>query len=357
MSNLLLSRNKIESLLKDNIQITPHTNEKLDYFRTHIKTGYANYLKTKKKDVKTLEEFATLVILRHNSRMQNENITFQRTYYLNVNYIEKIIKDVIQTDVQKSDPLNIFVPPSIMPPLLVTFQNILNRRIQNYRNLNKESFDQLNQLVTFSLITSIYDYLQSGLTLLQFGKMNESLILWRTLLETVTTFLILEENPGLRGKYHERKKLALMRSGLLSASEQVIIEKRKETLVHAETRNIPYHIAERYGWAGALLSNKEEFSLKTLLEKVKLSDFSVHYTFASLFVHQYTIFPEDYQKKIDPLLYVLTLYFKIYDLTRYHISKYTGEEKDAKKLEGTLRSELSAHRGKFDDFCQLIKSL
>ena len=37
MANYELSRNTVSDLLSDNIQISPNTNEKLDYFRRAIK--------------------------------------------------------------------------------------------------------------------------------------------------------------------------------------------------------------------------------------------------------------------------------------------------------------------------------
>lgn len=356
MANYELSRSQVASLLKDDIHISPNTNEKLDYFRTAIKNGFPEYRKVFGAPPSEFSVFAERVIMRHNHKIKSRSIEFQKTYFHSPNHVTDLIKGVIKSEEAKRDPEHVFTRDLIIDPVIMEFENLINSRYQRFIAVDTKGFD-FNKKILYRITKRFFDELISGIMLLEREFYNDAFIIWRSLLETTVTLLLLEKNPKLTGKFDERRKIALMRARLLDASRQVKSDKSRETVVHAGRKNLPWHIAERFGWAGGLLGPTAEYSLKSLLELVNLGDLHPHYAFASLFVHEYLISAEDLRIGIDFDHYLLTLYFKIYELVRVLISKhFTNDLNDAKKLEGGIRAFVSGFSGRFNDFSRDIQN-
>ena len=356
MANYQLSREQVRALLKDNIQISPNSDEKVDYFRNAIKNAFPEYRKqfgVKKEDFFL---FANRVIMRHNHKIKSSSPQYLKTYFKGNEHINDIIKGVIKSEEAKNDPDHIFTRDQIIDPIIMEFENLINRRYHRFKAVDTKD-QNLATHILYMMTERFFNELISGLILLEREFYNDAFIIWRSLLETTTNLLILERNPHLSGKYNERRIIALTRARLLNASTKDKISKSKEALKHAGRGNLPWHIAERFGWAGELIGPGEEYSLKTLLEKVNLGELYPHYAFASLFVHEYLISAEDLRIGIDFDRYLLTLYFKIYELVRVLISKhFTNDLNDAKKLEGGIRTFVSSFSGRFNDFSRDIQN-
>ena len=356
MANYQLSRDQVRALLKDNIQISPNCDEKVDYFRNGIKNAFPDYRKQFNAKKEDFDLFAERVIMRHNHKIKSSSPQFLKNYFKSNEHINELIKGVIKSEEAKNDPTHIFTRDQIIDPIIMEFENLINRRYHRFNEVNTDGFD-LAKTILYRMTERFFNELISGLILLEREFYNDAFIIWRSLLETTTNLLILEKNPSLSGKYDERRKIALTRTRLLNASTKDKISKSKETLKHAGRQNLPWHVAERFGWAGELIGPGGEYSLKTLLDKVNLGELYPHYTFASLFVHEYLISAEDLQIGIDFNYYLLTLYFKIYELVRVIISShFTNDLNDAKKLEGNIRAFVSRFSGRFNDFSRDIQN-
>lgn len=356
MANYELSRAQVSRLLKDDIQISPNTNDKLDYFRNAIKKEFPNYRKLFNAPHEEFTLFAERVIMRHNHKIKTRSIEYQKTYFLNADHINDLIKGVIKSEEAKKDPDHIFTRDQIIDPIIMEFENLINRRYHHFTKVDTKHYDY-KKLTLHQMTNRFFDELISGLILLEKEFYNDAFILWRSLLETTVTLLILEKNPQLTGRFNERRDAALRRIKLIDSNRQIKVDKAKESLVHAGRKNLPWHIAERFGWAGELLGPTTEYSLKSLLEIVNLGDLHPHYAFASLFVHEYLISAEDLKLGIDFGNYLLTLYFKIYELVRVKISDhFTNDLNDARKLEGNVRTFVNGFSGRFDDFSRDIQN-
>lgn len=354
MANLELSKDYVASLLKDNIQLSPNTDEKINYFRNAIKIEFANYRKTFNIEDKNIQPFADVILRRHNHKILHQSIEFQKTYFKNPEYINKLIKDFFKAEEAKRNPLHTFTRDQFIDPTIIEFENLIDRRYQNFTKTDKNKLSEQNKTL-YDLTNRYFEELISGVILLEREYHNDAFILWRSLLETTTTLLILITNPKLIGKFMERQKIALMRSRVIEGSKQVQLDKIKESKAHLGKGGVPWYISERFGWAGDLIKN-EDYNLKTLLEIVKLGELYPHYAFASLFVHEYLIKPQDLTLGIDFNKYLLTLYFIIYELLRVHISDlFTDDLNDAKKLEKGVRTEVKNFSARFKDFSLQIQ--
>ncbi|MGI6734802.1 MAG: hypothetical protein BWY30_00048 [Tenericutes bacterium ADurb.Bin239] len=356
MANYELSQNTVASLLSDDIHISPNTKEKLNYFRTAIKNAYPEYRKTFGIRARSFEVFAEIIIKRHSRTIKNNSIEYQRTYFKNSQHIDKIIKDVIKAEEAKQNPNHTFTRDEYVDPIIFNFENLIDRRYQKFKGVDASKFKD-PQKTLYNLTDRFFQELVSGIMLLEREFYNDSFIIWRSLLETTTTLLILYKNEHLVGKFSERRNLALMRVKVKDASRQVQKDKSKETRQHLGKRGVPDYIAERIGWAGELIKKDEDYTLKTLLELVNMGDLYPHYAFASLFVHEYLISPDDLKLEIDFEKYLLTLYFKLYEAVRVYISDlFTNDLADAKKLEQGVRTEVKNFNGRFIDFSAKIQT-
>lgn len=355
MKNLELSRNFVENLLKDNKQISENTNEKINYFRDAIKKAYPDYRKTFKNNAKPFEEFAENVLLRHSHRILNKNIDFQKSYFKNQSYIEKLIKDTFKAEEAKLNPNHTFTRDSYIDPNILSFQNLIDRRYQTFMKLDPKSIPEKDKSL-FQLFERFFEELISGVMLLEHEYLNDAFILWRSLLETTTILTILINNRQLIGKFEERRNIALRRVKVITAGKDTMSDKTNEARSHLGVKNVAPYIAERFGWAGELIKNRD-YSMATLLDIAGLSDLNAHYGFASVFVHEYLIRPTDLAHEIDFYQYLLTLYFKLYELVRVPLSKlFTNDLEDAKKLEEGIRAEVKTFSGPFNDFSLKIKN-
>lgn len=355
MKNLELSRNFVDGLLKDNKQVSENSVEKNNYFREAIKLAYPNYRKVFKNDAKSFEEFATNIILRHNHKILNQSIDFQKNYFKNPQYIEKLIKDTIKAEEAKRNPNHTFTRDSFIDPSILEFQNLIDRRYQKFMKIDRKMISEKEKTI-FDLFERFFEELISGVMLLEHEYLNDTFIIWRSLLETTTTLLILIENRQLIGRFDERRKLALMRLKIIKTPPGGLDAKSMETKTHLGIKNVAPFIAERFGWAGELIKTRD-YSMATLLEIAKLNDLHAHYSFASIFVHEYLIRPGDLSLEVDFNKYLLTLYFKLYELVRIPLSHlFTNDLEDAKKLEEGIRAEVRNYSGRFNDFSLKIKN-
>ncbi len=355
MANYELSQKSVEQQLKDDIQISPNSKDKLNYFRTAIKTAYPKYQKQFGLRALSFDSFAESVISWHNNGIRRYSLEYQKTYYKNNQHLDLIIKNVIKAEEAKLNTNHTFTRDEYIDPIIFSFENLLDRRYQTFLNINKSNFSE-NKLTLYRLTLRLFQEIIAGVTLLERRLYNDAFIVWRSLLETTTTFLILAKNPKLVGRFDERRKLALMRIGIVNSSTQTLKDKSKETATHLGVKGMPWFVQERFGWAGTLLKNKE-YSVKSLLEIVNISDLHPHYAFASLFVHEYLLDKEDLKLGIDFNKYLLTLYFKIYELIRIKISDlFTSDLDDAKKLEEGIRSEVKNFSAQFNDFTLRIQN-
>lgn len=356
LANEKLSQKVISEMLRDDQHLCPNTKQKIDYFRDHLQAIYRSQkdeLRPLNIDLKT---FAELVINRHNERMKSANLSLKKTYFNHDSYIISLAKDTLESTLLYHDPANPFARPGNFNPRVSRFQNIIHARTQALQNVNRTSLSRDKQ-VLLDITKRYYDQKVAGLLLLERELYNDALIVWRSLLETTTTLLLLAENPELTGRYEVRRELALMHAQLIKSDEQTLREKSRETQKHASNKSIPYFTAERFGWAGSLIK-EQEFSLKTLLALVNLHDYYAHYAFASLFVHEYLISAKHFRNLITFEQYLLTLYFKLYEVTRTVIvSEFTKDKKEEKKAEKLLRDEISNMRGRFTDFSLLISNV
>lgn len=356
MSDTKLSQKDIRDLLRDDPHISPITLEKINYFRDHISDIFSDNKKTLRHLEINLKDFCALVITRHNERMKKANLKLKETYFNHDNYIRSLAQETIEEAERLNDPANPFLGQGVLNPRVSRFQNILSTRINALREIDKSKLAE-SDLVLLSVIERFYDQKIAGLLLLERALYNDALIIWRSLLETTTTMLILAAHPELTGKYKVRREIALMHANIIKVPEETKEEKSRETKKHALKRNIPYFTAERFGWAGSLIKD-QDFSLKTLLGEVGLESYHVHYSFASLFVHEYSITGEKFSHLISFEDYLLTLYFQLYDLTRpLIISQFTKDRKEEKRQEKRLRTEVSDLRGRFTDFALLISNV
>ncbi len=355
MANYELSQKMVAAQLKDNVQISPNTPEKLNYFRTAIKNAYPAYKKEFGNHARSFETFAEIILRRHSRGILLRKIEFQQTYFKNQDYIGKLIKDVMKAEAAKLNPDHTFTRDEYVEPNILNFENLLDRRYKVFKSLDATNYKSDKKTI-YALMGRYFEEMISGIVLLERELFNDAFIIWRSLLETTTTLLILINHPKLTGKFNERKHTALMRANLIKASSQVKVERTKESKAHLGTKNVAWYVAERYGWAGQLITNKD-YSLKTLLEIVNLGDLHPHYAFASMFVHEYLIDPSDLKVSIDFGKYLFALYFKLYELIRVHLSElFTNDLNDAKKLEEGIRAEVKSFNPIFQDFSMLIKN-
>ena len=87
-------------------------------------------------------------------------------------------------------------------------------------------------------IERFFEELISGVMLLEHEYLNDTFIIWRSLLETTTTLLILIENPQLIGRFDERRKLALMRLKIIKTPPGGLDAKSMETKTHLGIKNV-----------------------------------------------------------------------------------------------------------------------
>ena len=355
MANYELSYNFVEQQLKDDIQISPNSKDKLNYFRTAIKGAYPNYQKTFGLSARSFDSFATSVLKWHNHGIRNYSKEYQKTYFKSSQHIEMIIKNITKTEEARLNSEHTFTRDEYIDPVILRFENLIDRRYQTFLKVDKTNFND-KKLTLYGLTMRIFEEIIAGISLLERELYNDSFIVWRSLLETTTTFLILAKNPKLIGKFEERRNIALMRIGIVNSSTQTLKEKSRETATHLGVKGMPWFVQERFGWAGLLLKNKE-YSVKSLLEIVNIQDLHPHYAFASLFVHEYLLDTEGLMLGIDFNKYLLTLYFKIYEFIRVIISdEFTGDLNDAKKLEEDIRSEVRNFSAQFSDFTLRIQN-
>lgn len=354
MANYELSRNTVSALLSDNIQISPNTNEKLDYFRRAIKNAYPDYQKKFRHRARSFAVFAEIIIKRHNHTIKNNSIEHQKTYFKNDAYIYHIIEDFILAEEAKQNPEHTFTRDEYVDPTILQFENLIDHR---YQNLLRYDFQKIKdpKLTLYNLTSRFFQELVSGIMLLEREFYNDSFIIWRSLLETTTTLLILYENDNLVGKFNERRNIALMRVKVVDASRQTQKSKAKETKQQLGFKGVPDYVAERYGWAGDLFKSRD-YSLRTLLERINMVDLYSHYAFASLFVHEYLISPEDLRLEIDFEKYLLSLYFKLYEAVRIKINDFTNDLDEVKKLEQGVRKEVNNFKAQFNDFSTRIQT-
>lgn len=354
MANLELSRNSVSELLSDNIQISPNTNEKLDYFRNAIKNAYPGYRKKFKHRARSFEVFAEIIIKRHNHTIKNSSIEYQKTYFKNEEYIKRITEDFIHAEEAKQNPEHSFTRDEYIDPTILKFENLIDYRLQNLKAFDYTTLKDPDRTL-YDLTARFFQELVSGIMLLEREFYNDSFIIWRSLLETATTLLILYENEHLVGKFKERRNIALMRVRVVESNRQVQKSKTAETKRQLRVKGVPDYVAERYGWAGELLA-KRDYSLRTLLETINMQELYPHYAFASLFVHEYLISPEDLRLEIDFEKYLLTLYFKLYESVRIKIDKFTNDLHDVKKFEQGVRKEVNNFKAQFIDFSARIQT-
>lgn len=356
LSKEKLSQKDIRDLLRDDPHLSPITLEKINYFRDHLHGFFLEHRKVLRDYEVSLTDFASLVITRHNERMKKANVKLKTTYFNHDNYVISLANETIEELERYNDPLNPFSRPGVTNPRVSRFQNIVSNRIQTLREIDITKYKEEDKLL-LTVIERYYDQKIAGLLLLERALYNDALIIWRSLLETTTTMLILATYPALTGKYKVRRELALMHADIMKVDDKTKEEKSKETKIHAAKKGVPYFTAKRFGWAGSLIKD-QDFSLKSLLATVGLEQYGIHYAFASLFVHEYSITEKDFSHLISFEDYLLTLYFQLYETTRpLIIERFTKDRKEEKKQEKRLRTEVSDLKGRFTDFALLISNV
>ncbi|OQC11389.1 MAG: hypothetical protein BWX74_00194 [Tenericutes bacterium ADurb.Bin087] len=353
-NNFPLSREKVRSILSDDVHISPITNEKLDYFRNAIRNAYPDYRRKFGERALNPQIFAENIIKRHNHTIKLYSISYQQNYYKNDQHIKQIIDDFINAENAKQDPEHTFTRDAYIDPLILKFENLIDSRYQKLKAFDIAKIKD-PQLTLYNLTVRYFQELVSGIMLLEREFYNDAFIVWRSLLETTVTLLILYNNANLVGKFNERRNIALMRVKVLGTSRQAQKDKAKETKQQLGFKGVPDYIAERYGWAGELIKSRE-YSLRTLLEIINMVDLYPHYAFASLFVHEYLISPEDLRLEIDFEKYLLTLYFKLYEAVRVNINDFTNDLDAVKKLEQGVRKEVNNFKAQFNDFSARIQT-
>lgn len=325
----------IRIYLKEDNFLYPHTYEKLTYFSLHILHGYKVYKKTHTDEAGSLpyEEFAKIVIGRHNLNFLSETESRRKHYFRDDNYLAKIIVDLVNSHASKSDVNHAF---TFVNPLDDMRIDKLKEIINGYYQIIKDDQDNFLKQYSFRIIKEFI----SGLLLLSMANYNDSFIIWRSLIETIANFKIfLKSNVQAQNLYLIRKNDIKIIIGIKDATSEEKNTIAEQTQNRNNRKNATWWEKQRFQWVNHLFGKKEELSMKNIFIKAGLSNYYAHYQIASLFTHEYFLNENDF-KTISLLDYLINLYWKTFEIIRNDLIKVYNKSRDDLKHISNFESEM-----------------
>ncbi|MFA5687396.1 MAG: DUF5677 domain-containing protein [Bacilli bacterium] len=321
--------------LKEDCYLYPHTPEKLAYFCLHLLHGYKVYKKTHTDEAGSLsyEDFARNVIGRHNLNFLSETEARRKTYFKDDNYLAKLIVNLVNSHANKSDVDHAFTFVNPFDDMRI---DKLKEIINGYYQFIKDDQDTFLKQYSFRIIKVFI----SGLRLLSIANYNDSFIVWRSLLETVANFKIfLKSNVKAQNLYLTRKNDMKIIIGIKEASSEEKNTINEQTQNRNNRKNATWWEKQRFQWVNHLFGKKEELSMKNIFIKAGLINYYAHYQIASLFTHEYFLNENDF-KTISLLDYLITLYWKTFELIRNDLIKLFNKSRDDLKKIASFESEM-----------------
>lgn len=344
-----LSHRFIIKHLKEDPYLYPHSKAKLDYFCRHILRGYKEYKKVYNIEAGPLTyfDFAKITIERHNTKFVNETEQNKKNYYKQEHYLSKIINDLINSHVSKGDLDHAF---TFINPIDDMRIDKLKEIIDGYYQIIKN--DQDTFLKEFSL-RIIHEFI-SGVRLLSMANYNDSLIIWRSLLETVAYYkILLSGGQKTINLYLTRKQYTKKIIGLEKATREQRENIEQQTENRNKRKSARWWEKQRFQWMDTFFTKQDDLSMKNVFEKINLSPYYPHYQIASLFTHEYLLDESDF-KTISLVDYLINLYWKVFEEVRDDFLKlFDVNKKEINHIqvfEKEMRKLMSSSREVFNEF-------
>lgn len=343
----------IRKCLKDDDTLFPITKEKLEYFSRAIIDSYKQYCqhRNEKAGHKTIEEFAREVIQVHNQKFPSQTNEDKKNYHKQPHYIGKILKDYTSSLVSKNDPSHVFTYVNPQDDARVDYMKEI---INGYHQLVKEA-PKSDLLKTY--LRRLVSQMGSGIRLLSMNHYADSLIIWRSLIESITNYKVLSiSDDKTRNLFITRRDDTAKIIGLVTTTKSDLVSISAEIENRKMGKNASWWEKQRFSWAKKIIKG-EDPSLKLLMERVNLGKYYPHYQVASLFTHEYLLGHEEF-KVISMFDYLTNLYWRSLEEIKEDIQTIFKISEEAlastKKHEENIRKLLKPSRESYNQFTALI---
>ncbi|MGD9813067.1 MAG: DUF5677 domain-containing protein [Bacilli bacterium] len=304
-----LTYNEIACLLDEDFENEAERKEKCQCFQDLLVKGYSDYKKQAASDqeIVAFSEFSLDVFARHKRNIGGHTLDFKRTYHRDKNYLNALVKDSVQKLNEKATATYIF---KVQNENVADIDILINKYVLAIRDRLKEG--EFNT-VSGQLMIKALNKFSSGIHLITRNFIDEALIIWRSFLEDVTIVKILRDNQDkkLESKFLTNKERTLVDLGFINENTPYAESVSDQSRAHIADRRANYWEILRFSWIGNLLK-ENDYTSNDLRKLAKLDEYSVHYKFTSVFVHERLISDEDVQ--VLPLNdYALYLFWKLFD--------------------------------------------
>lgn len=349
----IISQTFVSKLLTEDKTLYPYSKDKLGYFCLAIIDGYKEYDKHKNEVAghKKIEDFAKEIILIHNKKFLGLTSDDKANYFKQPHYINKIIKDYLGSLISKNNPNHVF-----------TFVNRHDdARVDQLKEIINGYYWLINAIpasdVKKTYLKRLLNQMISGVRLLSSDLYSDSIIIWRSLIESVCYYKVLKvSDEKTENLFITRRDNATKIIGLVPTSKAELVSISSEIENRKMGKSASWWEKQRFSWAKKII-NKSDPSVKLLMEKVNLVKYYPHYQVASIFTHEYLIDEADF-KEISFMDYLINLYWGAFEEIREEL-KLQFELNDnqlvtIKKHEEAIRKLLKTSREKFNSFSQMI---
>ena len=339
-----LTYNEIVCHLDESFSSENERKEKCQSFQDLLIRGYNAYKKQADVDqeIVAFSEFTLDIFARHKRNIGGRTTEFKRTYHHDKNYLESLVRDSIQKFNETATADYIFKRQN---ENIADIDININKYVLAVRSCLSQN---IYNTVTGQLMLKALNKYASGIHLITRNFIDEALIIWRSFLEDVTIIKILlaHTDDKLASKFLTNKERTLIDLGFIHANTPYGESVTDQSRAHLADNSAKDWEVLRFSWIGNLLKEKD-YSSNQLRVLANLDEYSVHYKFASVFVHERLINDQDV-KVLALNNYALYLYWKLFDeqlrvplLNYFHLAEQLNVEKSEKAIRKYLRLEFN----------------
>ncbi|MGI6714333.1 MAG: DUF5677 domain-containing protein [Bacilli bacterium] len=349
-----LTFNQILSCLHENFETEQEKTDKCRTWQKLLQTSYKNYKRQVAEDTEIVDfqDFSRDLFARHERALASKTNLFRHTYHQDDAYLSSLAKKTIDKFNQMATANFVFKRQSEQS---ADFDIVLNYYLQK---VPATSGDKTNPDTIGDLLRQALKKCGAGIHLLTRNFVDEALILWRAFLEdmAIVNVMILHQKKKLDRAFLTNKTRTLHDLGFGLDNPKHVDSISKQVNVHIDDKQAKDWEMLRFSWLKDCISDKDYTSSK-VRSLAGLEEYSKHYKFTSVFVHERLISDEDV--KILPLAdYALCLYWRLFDEElRNKLLDYFALQKmkEVEKLEKEIRLFLkSKYQERFKEFSRIL---
>lgn len=337
----LLTFNEISACLNEDFRDEQEKTAKCRIWQKLLTNSYKEYKKQVPDDneIVAFPEFTRDLFARHARMLVSKTKAFHHTYHQDQNYLTSLVNKTIEKFKHLANPDFVFKRQNEQSADLDIVLNYYLLKVPN--TSTKTHPDPIGALLRQALKKC-----GAGVHLLTRNFVDEALILWRACFEDLAIVKVLLKYPDkkLDRAFLTNKTKTLHDLGFGTNNQKHVESIHKQVQSHIDDKHAYEWELLRYSWLKDCI-NDGDYSASKVRTLAELDDYSKHYKFTSVFVHERLI--DDRDVKILPLAdYALCLYWKLFDdhlrnllIDYFHLDDLQDVEKLEVEIRKFLKSE------------------